>query len=232
MQSAKNFFGKERVTLYHGSPQIVRRPQLGRGNPHNDYGPGFYTTELQELACEWACPQTRNGWANEYKLDTKGLLVLDLSGDEFTVLNWMAILLSNRKIAVNVGIAQEARAFLIDRYGISLKGADIVHGYRADDSYFHIARAFLNNRIPVEVLEQALFLGGLGYQVALMSERAFENLEWMSAEPASGAIWNPRRMRRDSEARAVAAKLEHDALANHEGTYVLDFMRSDGAWQQ
>ena len=232
MQSGKRFFGRERITLFQGSPHIVRHPRLGSGNPFNDYGPGFYTTELQDLAFEWACPKTRDGWANEYVLDTRGLRVLDLSGDGFSALNWMAVLLAHRKINIGIGIAQEARAFLVDRYGVNLAEADVVHGYRADDSYFHIARAFLNNRIPVEVLEGALFLGGLGYQIALVSERAFDNLEWVAAQPASGTTWNPRRIRRDAQARAVAARLEKEALDAREGTYILDIMRGDDSWQR
>ena len=172
MVNAQEFFGKEVVSLFHGSSAQVKHPQRGVGNPHNDYGPGFYTTELRELALEWACPSIVDGWANEYALDTHGLSVVDLSGPEFTVLNWMAVLLEHRKINVGVGIAGEARGFIIENYGVDLSSADIVHGYRADDSYFHIARSFLNNRIPVEVLEQSLFLGGLGHQVAVVSEAA------------------------------------------------------------
>lgn len=232
MVDAQAFFGREQVTLFHGSTRKLKHPVYGAGNPNNDYGLGFYTTELQELAFEWACPGANDGWANEYLLDTQGLSVLDLNDNAFSVLNWMAVLLEHRKVSMSPGIAREAREFILETYAVDLSGADIVHGYRADDSYFRIARAFLDNSIPVEVLEQALFLGGLGYQAALMSERAFAQLAWVCAEPATGSTWNPRRIARDAAARAIALKLEQDAVSSHRGTYIVDLMRGASVGQQ
>ena len=34
-----------KLTIYHGSPVIIEKPQFGVGNPNNDYGLGFYCTE-------------------------------------------------------------------------------------------------------------------------------------------------------------------------------------------
>ena len=42
------------MIVYHGSPYLVSVPMFGEGNPHNDYGLGFYCTEDLELAKEWA----------------------------------------------------------------------------------------------------------------------------------------------------------------------------------
>ena len=39
------------MILYHGSPEIVRKPEYGKGKPYNDYGRGFYCTE--NLDCGW-----------------------------------------------------------------------------------------------------------------------------------------------------------------------------------
>ena len=47
--------------LYHGSTNIVDKPKFDVGNPHNDYGLGFYCTEVLELAKEWACPSQKLG---------------------------------------------------------------------------------------------------------------------------------------------------------------------------
>lgn len=232
MVDAEDFFGRERVTLFHGSPRKVKRPVFGGGNPNNDYGQGFYTTELRELACEWACPRADDGWVNEYVLDTRGLSVVDLGADDFSVLNWMAVLLAHRKVAVSAGLAREALDYIVGEYAVDLVGADLVYGYRADDSYFQIARSFLNNTISVEVLEQALFLGGLGYQVAVMSRRAFKRLDWVGADRVSATVWNPRRIERDSAARAIAADLEREAASGRAGTYVIDLMRGGGTWER
>ncbi|MCC8140362.1 MAG: DUF3990 domain-containing protein, partial [Lachnospiraceae bacterium] len=57
------------LTLYHGSENIVRTPQYGKGSRNNDYGRGFYCTEEIELAKEWACSRDADGYANIYQLE-------------------------------------------------------------------------------------------------------------------------------------------------------------------
>ena len=41
------------VTLFHGSNHIIKKPELRLGKETNDYGQGFYCTELPEMAKEW-----------------------------------------------------------------------------------------------------------------------------------------------------------------------------------
>lgn len=54
------------MILYHGSEKIIETPVYGKGNLRNDYGRGFYCTESEELAKEWACSNHRDGFANVY----------------------------------------------------------------------------------------------------------------------------------------------------------------------
>lgn len=58
------------LVVYHGSSNIIHNPEFGTGNPHNDYGTGFYCTKEFELAKEWACPSPNSGFANRYESDT------------------------------------------------------------------------------------------------------------------------------------------------------------------
>ena len=44
----------------------------------------------------------------------------------------------------------------------------MIIGYRADDSYFSFANAFLNNTLSLEQLKEAMYLGKLGEQVITM----------------------------------------------------------------
>ena len=81
--------------LYHGSKKVIETPSFGSGNPHNDYGLGFYCTENIELAKEWACSETEAGFVNAYDLNLDGLSVCNLSNG-YHILNWLAILLENR----------------------------------------------------------------------------------------------------------------------------------------
>ena len=54
----------QKITLYHGSEQLVETPTFGLGKKNNDFGLGFYCTESEELAKEWAVSSLRNGFAN------------------------------------------------------------------------------------------------------------------------------------------------------------------------
>ena len=58
------------VTLYHGSEQIIEEPTFGKGKANNDFGQGFYCTENEDLAKEWAVSSLRSGFVNRYTLDT------------------------------------------------------------------------------------------------------------------------------------------------------------------
>ena len=136
--------------LYHGSERIIELPSLALARPHNDYGPGFYCTTDAVLGCEWACKACNDGFLNEYELNTDGLAVLDLLDGTHTVLEWMALLLANRTFRLSTPIARSTRDVLIQRFLPNLSGKDIVVGYRADDSYFAFAQAFVENGITVQ----------------------------------------------------------------------------------
>ena len=42
------------IQLLHGTDHIIEVPDIHIGNPHNDYGMGFYCTRVDEMAREWA----------------------------------------------------------------------------------------------------------------------------------------------------------------------------------
>ncbi|MDY5251421.1 MAG: DUF3990 domain-containing protein [Erysipelotrichaceae bacterium] len=58
----------DKLTIYHGSQQIIDLPKYGVWKKYNDYGQGFYCTQNIESAKEWACPIENNGYANKYHL--------------------------------------------------------------------------------------------------------------------------------------------------------------------
>ena len=79
------------IILYHGSQKIIPRPEYGRGNPRNDYGPGFYCTSDIGLAKEWACSTKAGGFANIYSIEACNLCVLNLGAPEYGTLDWLAV---------------------------------------------------------------------------------------------------------------------------------------------
>lgn len=184
--------------IFHGSPSIVKAPTFGLGNPANDYGLGFYCTEDINLALEWAVGKTSHpGFANEYALNNSGLNIIDLDENPHGVLGWMATLMANRKGTYPVTVSKESLSRFISAFAIDLSEADVIEGYRADDSYFDIARSFMLGAIGIESLKESLELGNLGRQTVLISQKAFQQIEFVTAHPAEPAIWHPARSKRN-----------------------------------
>ena len=190
------------MKLYYGSPAEVPKPELAKGKPHNDYGCGFYCTEDVEMAREWACKgREPPGFLNIYEFDPSGLSVLDLSGPDYTILDWIAVLLANRTFDLDTDVAREVSNYLAENFMPPVEDADVVVGYRADDSYFNYADSFVNNALPLRRLSEAMRLGRLGLQTVLRTERAFARLRFLGAEKVAWDVYRPRYIARDAAAR-------------------------------
>ena len=104
------------MIIYHGSVNILEKPQYGKGKDYNDYGKGFYCTESLELAKEWACTEKSNGYANKYELNLENLKVLDLRNKKYNVLHWITLLIKNRRFAITNEISKEGKEYLINNF--------------------------------------------------------------------------------------------------------------------
>lgn len=208
------------LTLYHGSVNIIEIPEYGKGKTYNDYGQGFYCTENIELAKEWACLEGIDGYVNAYSINTDGLNILDLCKSEFSILHWLTLLTENRKIRISTPAMRRGVEWLQENFHIDISPYDIIIGYRADDSYFSFARAFLTNQISLSQLSYAMRLGKLGEQVVIMSKKAFSNLSFSSYAPVDSSEYYVKRKARDEEARAAyLAVLEKE---DKDGVYIRD----------
>ena len=214
------------IKIWHGSEKIIKKPMYNEGKIHNDYGKGFYCAESKELAKEWACKEIgKDGFANCYEFDTDGLKILDLSDDKYNVLNWLAILAFNRNFKTSLSVAREAKKYLINNFGINTDDYDIIKGYRADDSYFAFARAFVNNQISVDELERAMKLGKLGEQIVLKSPKAFERIKYVEYEIAENQKYYHRRLERNKKAEDDFTELLINA--DIKGLHIIDIMRKE-----
>lgn len=190
------------MIIYHGSKFIIENPKYGVGNKKNDYGLGFYCTENIELAKEWACINNEsNGYANKYQIDITDLRILDLTDKNYSILNWLAILVNFRTFDTNNPISETAKKYLISNFYINIEEYDIIIGYRADDSYFSFAKDFLNNMITLKQLSRAMNLGGLGIQVVLKTQKAFDQIKFLNYEQAQSKEYYIKRVKRDKQAR-------------------------------
>ena len=170
-----------KIILFHGTPDEVVVPTFGCGEDRHDYGKGFYLTESPELAKEWAVcrPNDKNGWVHKYELNIESLKILDFQKEN--VLSWLAELMKHRDAADSKRYKMLAKKF-IEKYGIDTSGYDVIKGWRANASYFYIAREFVRDNIDIEILEELLSLGGLGIQYCIKSELAYANLKEVENE--------------------------------------------------
>ena len=191
-----------KITLYHGTPNKIVVPAYGGGDEKHDYGKGFYLTESIELAKEWAVcrPNELRGWVHKYELDTEGLKILDFQ--EIHVLAWLAELMKHRDAADSKRYRMLAKRF-IEKYGIDTSEYDVIKGWRANASYFYIAKEFVRDNIDIDILEELLSLGGLGVQYCIKSELAYSKLHELknSLLPVAYAEFNEKYNQRDIAAR-------------------------------
>lgn len=196
------------ITLYHGTPDQIIKPTFGLGEDKHDYGRGFYLTESIDLAKEWAVcrPNDTNGWVHKFELETNGLRILDFQ--ELDVLCWLAELMKHRDAADSRRYHMLAAQF-IEKYGVDTTGYDVIKGWRANASYFYIAREFVRDNIDIEILEELLSLGGLGIQYCIKSEKAYSQLK--EIKDCCFAVkydeFNAKYNERDSKARQNMKKL-------------------------
>ena len=171
-----------KIILYHGSPDKEIKPAFGLGENRHDYGKGFYLTENIDLAKEWA--------------------VCRPDFQKYSILSWLAELMKHRDAADSKRYRMLSQKF-IAKYGIETSGYDVIKGWRADASYFYIAKAFVRDEIDVEILEELLLLGGLGIQYCIKSELAYSRLSERKEELISVEYdeFNEKYNERDVTAR-------------------------------
>ena len=164
--------------IYHGSDIILKNPSFGEGSPDNDYGSGFYTTQDINKAIEWALinGDSNSAICNKYVIhneDEMNILYLD----EYGELAWIA------EIAAHRGVRNERTQItgekIVEKYKIDTDNADIIIGYRADDSYTSVVEAFLLNEINIDEVRKLFVEGKLGEQVFIKSEKAFDSIEFI-----------------------------------------------------
>ena len=211
------------LILYHGSPEIVQIPEYGKDKPYNDYGQGFYCTEKLDLAKEWACGENTDGFVNRYEINPAELRILNLNSEQYTILHWLALLTKYRSIRISTPTMKRGIEWLNEHFLPEIEHYDAIIGYRADDSYFSFARAFVNNEISLHQLGYAMKLGELGEQFVLKSEKAFSLIQFISSEEVPNEVYFPKRKQRDDKARAAyREELEREDL---NGLFIRDIVK-------
>lgn len=209
--------------IYHGSSEIIEKPIYGYGKPYNDYGLGFYCTEELDMAKEWGVSHKKDGIANQYEMDCRGLKIMNLNDEKYCILHWLSVLLENREFEVGSVLAAEAKEYILKNFQVDYKSYDIIKGYRADDSYFSFAQDFINGSISYRQLSRAMYLGKLGEQFVVKSRKAFERLQFTGYEVAKSEEWYQKRMLRDRSARREYFDVERNCRQKGD-VYIIQIM--------
>lgn len=198
----------EKLILFHGTPDRIVVPTFGKGEEKHDYGQGFYLSESIDLAKEWAVcrPNEERGWVHKYELETDDLRILDFQ--EKGVLPWLAELMKHRDAADSKRYRMLAKKF-IEKYGIDTESYDVIRGWRANASYFYIAKEFVRDNIDMDILEELLSLGGLGIQYCIKTEQAYSGLHEVEEDllEVPYAEFNEKYNQRDLTARQKMREL-------------------------
>ena len=217
-----------KIIIYHGSNKTIKQPIYHQGNPYNDYGYGFYCTKDIELAKEWSSGNSYNplikGIVNEYEIDLDGLNILNL--ENYNILYWITLLITNRKFDINYPIQKISKDYLIKNFYIDASKYDVIIGYRADDSYFSIARAFLSNTISLRQLEKALKLGKLGLQIVIVSKKAFNKIRFVNSIEIDTNTYYKKRIKRDNKAKEDFFNIISKEF-NENDIFLMDIIRKD-----
>lgn len=143
---------------------------------------------------------------HKYELEIDGLKILDFQSEN--ILSWLAELMKHREVADSKRYRMLSKKF-IEKYGIETKEYDVIKGWRANASYFYIAKAFVRDEIDVEILEELLLLGDLGIQYCIKSELAYSQLYEMGEELSTVEFeaFNEKYNKRDITARRKMKEL-------------------------
>ena len=88
----------------------------------------------------------QSGWVHQYELDISELKILDFQ--EKDVLSWLAELMKHRDAADSRRYRMLSKKF-IEKYGIDTEEYDVIKGWRANASYFYIAKEFVRDNIDI-----------------------------------------------------------------------------------
>lgn len=212
------------LILYHGTDQKSLVPSYGFGSTAQDYGQGFYLTPYLELAKEWAVGyrEVDQGYVHRYTLDLADLKVFTFETDTIEdIFAWISELMKYREADDTLQYRRNSQRF-IKKYGIDLHEYDIICGWRADSSYFRIAKDLMRGDLSYDLLRDALHLGDFGVQVCIKSRRAFNRLT-----PDSSPILVPEEYRTRYEQwdkRAADALVELELSSNNNLDHVVPLL--------
>ena len=159
------------MTLYHGSDQIIKTPELRPPARTLDFGPGFYTTTNKEQAADFAVKvyerSVRTGkiphgkFISIYELDYEAMQrTVDVLRFESASEEWFDFVIANRRNA---------------RQG---KRYDVIYGPVANDTIYRTLIAFENGLLSKAETIERLKVSQVFDQMTFASNRSLSFLKF------------------------------------------------------
>jgi len=131
-----------KLIIYHGSDNIIDKPNYEGGRKFSDFGRGFYATTNIEMAKSWATRRKdKPAYVNKYMFNVDGLNSLTLDLD----IHWILFIAYNRGLILN----DEINHILNKKYE-NIHEYDVIIGPTADDKMFDTLNLFFNNNITID----------------------------------------------------------------------------------
>ena len=158
------------MILYHGSIDLVDKPEIRKGDVYLDFGVGFYTTTSYEQAERWARIKMRRhntavGYVSVYEFDLDAATEA-LSIDKFEAADekWLEFVVNNRK-------------------GVPAGDTKDMHiGPVADDNVYQSIRLFETGAYDAEYTVKKLRTEVLQDQWTLHTGKALSYLKFIEAK--------------------------------------------------
>ena len=167
-----------KMKLYHTGREEIREPDLRHGRKNADFGPGFYLTPDMDFAYRWA---GADAVVNEYELETEGLQIHRFQRDE----DWFRYIFQNRR----------ARDLL---------SVDVVTGPIANDTIFDTLGMISSGFLKTEDAMKLLMIGPEYTQVAVKTEKAAKQLQWIRSGKITKLDAETRRAEQEAYDAAFA----------------------------
>ena len=217
----------EDLLLYHGSNFIITGLNPSYDNRGNDYGRGFYLTDSEPVAKEFACSDGKNGYVTSFSLNKKGLKILDLTKKPYNPLNHLALLLYFRPFPMHSQRDYLVKSFILQRFMPDIKGYDIILGFRTDDSNFSLMKHFFYGDISYEALKKALKKDKNNRQYVLKSQKAFSAVKTLRYFESDRTENYPKKFARDAALKASIEKLCKENEGNTINDIIIGNWRCD-----
>ena len=147
------------MTLYHGSKEIVKIPEIRITQYNKDFYFGFYCTVMSEQAKRWAVRYTGNGMINEYEYEYNN----DLRILKFTEMT------------------EEWLDFIVDCRNGKSHGYDIVEGPMANDTIFNYIQNFIDGKISRSAFWELARFKKPTHQISFHTQEALKTLTFKTA---------------------------------------------------